>query len=636
MKKHLLAAGVICASLLALSARTSDPELMVVNGKPVKLSEFEYLYHKNANQQINPQSLDEYLGMFIDYKLKVADAVDAGLDTTLAFRKEFRKFKKELSEPYFRDQATMDSLVDITFARMQSDVNVSHIMMEEGNEARLDSIRQLIVGGKLPFEVAAARYSIDKSTAARGGKMGIVMPLRYPRAFEDAAYAAEVGEVSPVVNSGLGIHLVRVDSRTPSKGEVKASHILRLTRNKTAAEQEAAKTTIDSIYAVLQVDPSKFEEIARQLSQDGSSSKGGDLGWFSSGMMVAEFDSVAFALPEGAISEPFATAFGWHIVKKTGSRGLSDSAEDRERIVSAINRSKLASLPAEKFMEKQQARYGVNWHKENYDSIAAPIIARDGHLDESLIEWFRQCELPVITVNGQTFTVAELSKNGKFGGHDGTHDIMGYLLHLAEYKMKDIITALNEAELADTNPDYANLINEYRDGILLFDISNSKVWDKASKDTAGLEAFFQAHRDNYKWDAPRFKGYIFFAQNDSTLQNAIDMAASAPAGMDHAMFAEFMKAKLGKDVRMERVIAAQGENAITDYLGFGGPKPEQQGRWKCFMAFDGKVISAPEEAADVRGAVVADYQNALEKEWLSELHDRYSVTVNKKVLKKVK
>lgn len=636
MKKHLLIAGVVGASVMAITAKSSDPEIMKVGNMSVPLSEFEYLYHKNANQQLTPQPLEEYVGMFADYKMKVADAVEAGLDTTDAFRSEFKKFKKDLSEPYFRDQASLDSLTELIFDRMQKDVLVSHIMVAEDNSRLLDSIATLIKSGKLPFEMAARRFSIDKSTAPRGGLMGLVVPLRYPIAFEDAAYALQPGEISPVVNSGLGLHLIRVESITPAKGEVRASHILRLTRNRTPEQQAAARTTIDSIYTVLTQNPEKFDELAKEFCQDGSAPKGGDLGWFGSGAMVAEFDSVAFALPEGAISEPFQTQFGWHIVKKTGERKFTSLEKDRERIVAAINRSKLADIPSKRFMEKQQARYGVKWHKDNYDSIAAPIIARDGHLDESLIDFFHTCQLPVITVDGQTFTVAQLSANGKFGGHDGTHDIMGYLLHLAEYKMLDIVTELSENEIMERDTEYANLVKEYRDGILLFDISNTKVWDKANKDTEGLEAFFRANKANYKWDSPKFKSYIIFAQNDSILDRAMDFAANLPAVLSPTEFSEKFKKEFGRDIRVERVIAAKGENAITDYLGFGAEKPAPQGKWTIYRAFGGRVLEQPEEAMDVRGAVVADYQNALEKAWLDELHTRYPVTVNKKVLKKVK
>lgn len=627
----------MCASLMVLSAKNNDPELMVVAGESVPLSEFEYLYNKNSTQQLNPQSMDDYLGLFVNYKLKVADAVSEGLDTTEAFVREYAKFKKELSEPYFKDQATLDSLVNLVTDRMQWDVTVSHIMMPAGSEASLDSLRNLIVSGQQTFNSVAMGNSIDKPSARRGGLMGVVTPLRYPAAFEAAAYNTAVGEISPVVNSGLGLHLIKVESRTPAKGEVKASHILRMTRGKSEEEQARAKVTIDSIYSVLKADPSKFEELAKAYSQDGSAAKGGDLGWFGPGMMVAEFDSVAYALADNEISEPFATQFGWHIVKKTGNRHITSSADDRERVVNAINRSNLASMPADVYFDKLKKKYNVVWHEENYDSIAAPIIARDGHLDEGLLNWFMGCDIPVISVNDYDYTVAELSREGKFGGHDGTHDIMGYLLHLAEYKMKDVVNDLAQQELAASNADYNNLIKEYRDGILLFEVSNSKVWDKATKDNEGLEKYFRGHRDRYTWDAPRFKSYIIFATTDSILDSAMKLAETMPADVASTQLVDAMKAKYGRDVKVERVIAAKGENPITDYLGFGADKPAASaGRWSFYAPFRGRIINAPEEATDVRGAVVSDYQNELEQAWLAELHKKYPVKINHKVLKKVK
>ncbi|MDE6135719.1 MAG: hypothetical protein K2F79_09120, partial [Muribaculaceae bacterium] len=195
--------------------------------------------------------------------------------------------------------------------------------------------------------------------------------------------------------------------------------------------------------------------------------------------------------------------------------------------------------------------------------------------------------------------------------------------------------ALNE--IYNSNADYRNLINEYRDGILLYEISNSKVWDRAAKDTEGLQAFFKTNADKYKWPAPKFKSYIFFADSDSILAEALAYAENL-GDVSPATLSQELRKKFGRNVKAERVIAAKGENLITDYLAFGGDKPsaDAKTKWKAYAAFHGRVIEAPEEAADVRGAAVTDYQAKLEKEWLDQLHKEYKVKINQKVLNKLR
>ena len=638
MKKQFIAAGLVCATLLAVTARNADPVLMTVAGKDVHLSEFEYLFHKNNSQQVQPQSIDDYVGMFVDYKLKVADAEAEGIDTTAAFIGEFTQFRDELSEPYMRDDAVLDSMVMQAYDHMKEELYVSHIMLPADKKPLIDSLRTAIVEGKAKFEDMAREYSIDKSSAKQGGRMGYVVPNRFPWDFEKAAFDTPVGQLSPVVNSGFGLHIIRPESRRPARGEVSAEHILRVTRNASDSVKTRQKQIIDSIYQVVVADPSAFEDVARRLSEDpGSARNGGSLGWFGPGMMVHEFDSVSFALPVGQISEPFTTAFGWHIIKKVDERGIGSLADNKDKILKAIQNSPRANAPRQAYLERQKKLYKASVYKDNLakiDEIVKPLGER---MDSSVMAVLSRSELPVYTVNGVDYTLGEVASTLAPSHSRGVKTLPLEIENAAVNMMNDRVYEISREELVKTEPDYRNLVNEYRDGILLFEISNRNVWDRAARDKAGVEAFFNENRTNYRWDAPKFKSFVIFATSDSLLAEALEFAATVPSDIAPADFTKTMRERFGRDIKVERVIAAKGENAITDYLAFGGEKPKAEAsRWSSYAAFGGRIIDAPEEAADVRGAVVSDYQAALEKEWLSRLHKKYPVKINKKVLRQVK
>lgn len=637
MKKYLLCALAATMSLCA-TAKNDKPVLMNINGKDVKVSEFEYLFNKNNTQQAEPQSLDQYLQMFIDYKLKVADAEAAGIQNTPEFEQEFTKFSNELSEPYLRDAAVEDSLVQVSYNRRRDNVMVSHIMFMSKDYAKADSVRTAIVDGKISFEEAARKFSVDRGSNQRGGLMGSVVPDRFPYAFEDMAYNTEVGGISPVVNSGVGLHIIRVESRKPSDGEVNAAHILLDTRRLDAKQKEEAKAMIDSIYG-LAVAGGDFGELARKFSNDpGSAARGGELGWFGRGMMVAEFDSVAFALADGEISKPFSTQFGYHIVKRLDHRGLPELDDNlRKEIIGNMARDNRGAMPRKARIAQLRKQFGVKVDDAAVAKLKNAVAA--GYNADAVEALKALGDLTVATVNGNKITFGDAlpSLPETLGAQNDAASAGFFIANKVDEAVDNAVADAYRAQLLETTPEFANLVNEYRDGILLFDISNRNVWDRATKDTEGLEKFFNENRDRYVWSEPKFKSFIIFAHNDSVLAKTLQYADSLSTD-NPTQFVRDMRQRFGLDIKVERVIASKGENQYTDYLGFGGPRPEtkERDRWKSYAAYAGQVINQPQEAADVRGAALADYQAKLEKDWMNDLHNKYKVKVNNKVFNKLK
>ncbi len=634
--KRIFSAGTLLFAVAAFAAKpAADPELMIVDGVPVRVSEFEYLYNKNNTQQLEHKTIDEYVDMFVDYKLKVADARHAGIDTTASFLNEYRQFENDLAKPFMRDEAVVDDLLKESYSHLEKDVTVSHIMlpMRPGNDIRLDSLRSEIMAGNTTFEEAAAAFSVDRGSNSRGGLMGSVVPGRYPWAFEKASYDTPKGGVTEVVNSGVGYHIIRVEDIRPSDGEVEASHILLLTRGLKPEAAEAQKERIDSLYKVVTAEGADFADVARRFSQDpGSARNGGSLGWFGRGMMVQPFDSVAFALADGEISKPLATSFGYHIIYRTAHRKGKDFEEFKKSELKRMESDERANAPERAFIDRVAPLYGASVSEDALRQ-ANEIIDRAGKLDLDVLAEIEALNVPVMRCSGNTLSFAEILGGSAPAGVMATDMGRAYVADAVDAAFRSQVHDAARKSLYVENADYRNLINEYRDGILLYEISNRNVWERAASDKVGLENHFLRNRDKYTWKEPHFKSYVLCATDDATLDRAMAFANTLST-IDPEAFVEQMRKEFGSSVRVERVIAAKGENAITDYLGYGAeaPKADPHSKWKSYGSFAGRVIDAPEVAADVRGAAVTGYQGELESRWVKHLRNVYPVEVNKKVL----
>ncbi len=641
MKKGLLSLALVLASVAVVQAKGSkDPELMTINGKAVTLGEFEYLYHKNNSQQLAPQTIDEYLDMFVTYKQKVADAESEGIDNTEAFKNEFDGYRRELAEPYLRNKEMEDSIIRAVYSHMQEDVDVSHIMLAskgpgidaEAQKHTLDSIRTAILNGA-DFAALARQYSIDRAARKNGGRMGFIPVGRLPYTFEDAAYNTKAGEISPVVETPFGFHIVKVNARRPARGQVLAQHILKLTQGLSEEDAAKKKAEIDSIGALLAAG-ADFEEIAKKESEDpGSQRNGGRLNWFGAGQMVPEFEEAAFSLQNGEVSAPFKTSYGYHIVKRLDWKPV-DSFETMEPMIkNVIQRDERGQMPRKRKIAELRRKFKAGVNAANLALVKNEIV-KNGGLDSALIEKYIVSEMEVASMGKQKILLSEVVS--EIGAPlAGTPERQAAQFEeRVNLSLDNAVTEAARQDLAVNNADYRNLLNEYRDGMLLFEVSDRKVWTKAKQDKEGLENYFRTHRDKYKWEKPKFKSYVVFATSDSIMQLAKGYLESTDMPGDS--LATDLRKKFGKDVKIEKVIAAQGENNITDYLGFGAEKPEAKGKWAWYFPYRGKILNAPEEAADVRGAVTGDYQGELEEAWVAGLKQKFPAKINKKTLKKAK
>ena len=586
MKKVFLTIILLAGAML--SRAQEDQVLMTINGEPVMASEFLYIYEKNNQENnVEKKSMQDYLELFVNFKLKVTEAIAQGVDTTEAFKKELAGYRAQATPKYMQDHAAIDSLVNLSYQRMANVRRVAHIAVQcpAGSDsiteatalAKINLARERVTTGvekqikkgrkwvtiqePEAFADVAREMTEDPSGKENGGELGWVQVFRYVYAFADAVYNTPVGQVSEVFRSPYGFHIAFVEEERAFE-EVHAAHIMKMMPR--GAEDMAfdAKKQIDSLYQIV-LAGADFAEVATAYSDDkGSARKGGDLGWFGRGMMVQPFENITFDMQPGEMSEPFPTRFGWHFVKLYGKRNIQPLDSIRDQVLAQVKRDVRMKEAEKSFINKTRAEYN----------------------------------LP-----------AEMSDT----------DVKAYA----------------EAHLEEKYADLRHLVREYHDGILLFDVSLREVWDKANKDTEGLAAFFKANKKNYTWNDPHFKGYIIQAKDMASAKAAKQIVKSA--NPDSVM--NYLNQRINVDsvtyVKVQSGLWTKGQNAMVDSYAFKDKTVEftPSDEYPIIIAV-GKVITAPQVYTDVRGQVTNDYQDYLEKQWVATLREKYPVVINQEVL----
>ncbi|MEE0921964.1 MAG: peptidylprolyl isomerase [Paludibacteraceae bacterium] len=590
MKKVILSIILLAGAMMGFAQE--DKVLMTINGEPVMLSEFLYIYEKNNQESsLEKKSMEEYLDLFINFKLKVAEAIAQGVDTTEAFKKELAGYRAQATPKYMQDNEAIDSLVQLSYNRQANVRRAAHIAIQcpanadsatiAAAEAKIQLARERVTTGvekkvkqgrkwvtvREPeaFADVAREMTDDPAGKENGGELGWIQVFRFVYPFEEAVYNTPVGEVTEVFRSPYGLHIALVEEERAFE-EVHAAHIMKMMPRGSEGMAIDAKKQIDSLYQVV-LAGADFAEIATAHSDDkGSAVRGGDLGWFGRGMMVQPFENITFDMQPGEMSEPFPTRFGWHFVKLYEKRGIQPLDSMRQQLLNQVKRDVRYQEAEKSFINKTRAEYN----------------------------------LP-----------AEMSN--------------------------DEVKAYADAHLEEKYADLRNLVREYHDGILLFDVSLREVWDKANKDTEGLATFFKANKKNYTWETPRYKGYIIYAKDEKVAKAAKQIIKSANADSVMSYINQRVNVDSVQYVRVERGLWKEGKNAAVDKYAFKNKTAEYTPTEEFPVVIPaGKVIKAPEEYTDVRGQVTTDYQDHLEKLWVNTLHDKYPVEVNEEVLKALK
>ncbi len=646
----ILFIAAIFSSIVAKS-QDQDPNLLKFGDETVKLSEFKKVYEKNnSNNQIAKSTPEEYLDLYVKFRLKVKQAEEMQLDTLPTFIQELQGYRNQLAQPYLTDEKTKDKLKMETYERMKQEVKASHILIKvETNASAADTlaaynkikdIRAKALKGD-DFAALAKQYSQDPSVRENGGDLGYFTAMFMVYPFETAAYSNKVGEISDIVRTAYGYHILKVTDKRPARGQIQVAHIL-IRHNKENADGKDmvvtdSKQKINEIYEKLKAGES-FDKLAAEYSDDLKTAKsGGVLPPFGTGKMIQPFEDISFDLKEdGDYSEPFKTQFGYHIVKRIKAFPLPSYEEMESQIEKNMSRDAKKLYTTEAVVSRLKQEYNFKAEKNNLKDF---YTLGDEFLDKKWNgEGLKNTNKVMFTFADQKTTQADfVAFLAKKNNDSRKMDRKILMDRVYNDFVNETILAYEDTQLERKYPEFASLIQEYHDGILLFELTERKVWNKAVKDSAGLADFYKKNISKYQY-SERADAIVYTAKDEKTAKATMKLVKKR-AKKNIAI--EDIKKELNESSAFNLEVVegkfSKGENAAVDQVEWkkGVNSPVKMG--DKYVIVEIKEVLSPRARTieEARGMITSDYQDYLEKEWISTLQSTYPVEVNKAALKKL-
>ncbi len=650
MKRKIL--FLIYSIFIANFVFSQTETLMTIGNKKIPKQEFIRIYKKNNTNSINNiKSVDDYLQLFENFKLKVIEAENQKLDTNKSFIKELEGYRKQLTKPYLTDKAVDEKLIKEAYQRKQNRVRASHILvMVDKNASPKDTIlaynkakkikKRLLAGED--FAKLAKELSDDPSAKNNGGDLGYFSAFQMVYPFENAVYHLKLNQISDPVRTKYGYHIIKLTDKKPNPGKIKVAHIMIATPpSMKDEERKKAKEKIYDIFNKLK-NGENFGELAKKYSDDkGSGRKGGELPWFGTGRMVPEFENAAFSLKnKGDYSQPIQTKFGWHIIKLIDTKPLGNFDQMKDELKAKLSKDARANQSRKAVIARLKNEYKFTYNKNSlkdfYKVVDNTIFTGKWNKSKAA-----KLTKTLYTLDGKEHSQQEfadyLANNKKTLNKT---DIKSYVNKLFNKFIDDNIIKYEESRLPQKYPEFKYLLQEYHDGILLFNLTDKMVWTKAIKDTAGLHKYYNEHKNNYLWNK-RVDASIYTVPaniNDKARKIALKRIKK---NLNKAETLDLLKKIAKKDksmVTIEDKIFKKDENKMVDdtnwKIGIG--KSTVDGNKASFVYINKIVEPSPKPFKDCKGLVTADYQNYLEKEWIKSLRKKYPIKINKDVLQSVK
>ena len=635
MKK--IGLSILCGAFaLVISAQ----DVLTIDSQNISLEEFKNVFYKNNNNtELTKEYLDEYMQLFVNFKLKVKEADELGLDTIAAFISELDGYRIQLAKPYLKNKEFDENMLTEAYDRMKQDIKASHILISVDEKAttqqekeaydKVLAIRSSILANTISFAAAAKKNSDDKSALTNDGNLSYFTAFMMVYDFESAAYGTEIGEISMPVKTKYGYHIIKVTDKRKASGEVKVAHIMfKSGQGSDDKKLNEAKDKINKVSELLK-NGEKFSDVAERFSEDRSTAvKGGSLPAFGVGKMVPEFETVAFELKEiGDVSAPFRTEYGWHIITLLERKGIPKFKDIKVELKRKIESDSRGELSKQALFAKLHTTYKV---ANNPKVFTAFRMKAFNTITTGTFSSSSKNNTTLVTINGKAIAVSSFVNYILLNQKAGSDFDKMYTSFVNQE-----LLAYEESQLETKYPEYKALLQEYREGILLFDLTNTKVWTKAVEDTVGLQNFFTANNSNYRWEN----------RVDASVYSCIDLATAIR--VKRAIYkkhrgnitdAEILTetntdAPLSLQINTKKFVKGENEyvDAVDWELGIAADIKTNDGSY-IIVDIHEVLASGLKELNDTRGKVISDYQNALELEWIASLQEKYKVSINNEVL----
>jgi peptidyl-prolyl cis-trans isomerase SurA len=650
----MLKQSFLLISILILSSSnyfSQDEVVMELNDTKVTKSEFLQIYLKNNdNPKFDKASIDEYMELFKKFKLKVAEAEALGYDTVPKLKRELEGYRKQLALPYLIDSTENRAMVTQSYERLKTEVRASHILLRLKPTAsvkdtlkaytRLIELRKRIINGE-DFELVAQskNSSEDPSVATNGGDLGFFTAFQMLYPFEERAYTTAVGKTSMPFRTKYGYHILKVTDKRQARGTTKCAHLMVSSPLESSIEETAsAEKKIAEIYALLQdsLTDEKWKNYVAKYSDDPSSNrKGGELPVFGSGTsqrMVPVFEDAAFSIKaDGAISKPVKTDYGYHIIRRIEWNDLKPFEKMEKELQKRVNKDERSKKTQDVFVSKLKTKYGFvqgelqykDWFVENLDSS---FFIGNWTADSLKVDQV------MFSIGTKSYRQMEFSKFLRKSFRNGRGKDFKTIVD-TKYKewVKQGVLAYEESMLDSKYPEYKALVQEYHDGIILYEIMSDKVWNKAVKDTTGLKSYYDIQKTKYMWP-DRIDATVYICASSDVSDKVFKMLKKKKNNSRVILEEVNEDSELNLDVKMNKYIQSS-----TGFLkGKSFVKGRNEGyefENKFYVIFVNEMLSEmPKELSEIKGAVISDYQNHLESFWMKELVEKYPITIYDEVL----
>ena len=632
---------------ITLSAHKKDQIIMTIGNLPITTEEFTANYQKNNTNVLDEKDKKtptEYLDLYVNFKLKVLEAQKLGYDTARNFIDELKGYRKELTHPYLTNVSFNEEMVKTAYYRTQHERKASHLLILVTPEAspadtlaawnKIAGLRKQIIDGA-DFNEIAEKYSEDPSAKTNKGLLGYFSAFQMVYPFEDAAFRTPVEQVSEIVRTRFGYHIIKIHDERLTLGEIKVAHIMKMFPQQ-ASEATIAnlKTKIDSIYQKA-INGADFAELAKANSDDKQSAlQGGVMNWFTSTNMVPAFAEAAFALKnDGDISPVIRTPYGWHIIKRVELRTTQPLEKMRADLETKIKQNPaISKYSDESFDRKLRAEYQLKIDENNLSKLNA-IVADTVKAKDLANSTNSLKDNTLFQFKNQVFTIAQFTtylQEQKFSAKTKNTD-QALKAMLNKFINQQMIS-YEDSQLETKYPDFGRIIKEYHDGILLFNISKVKIWDVASSDSLRLQKFYGSTNKKYFY-GDRYKGLIIQAK-DNAMRAKIETILDQKEATTKQELIDLFNTPTENNIQITDVAVEKGDNPTVDYFIWSGPKPTGFDETTTFV--HGKISHSEQKTLkEAWGLYSSDFQDQVEKEWIASLKVKYPVKINKKALSKI-